>query len=149
METAPVEQVDGFRDDGKQGAAETLVEGTLESEFAAERFSADDVFDILSHAGQRYVLTYLLQSTGPVSLSTLTDYAASQSDSTVDSYFRKHIVIELTHTVLPKLADNGFIEYDREQQLVEPTELTPAVEPYLRVALCQQDHAADLESDRD
>lgn len=147
-ESSPADRVDGFQDDSKHSAAEVLVERTIESSFAAERFSADAVFDILSHPGQRYVLTYLLQSSGTVSLQTLIDYAASESDVAADSYSRRNIVIELTHTVLPKLADNGFIEYDRERQLVEPTELTAIVEPYLRIALVQQERAAELQTHR-
>ncbi len=150
-ESAPTEPVGRFRqaDDRKHSAAETLVEGTVPSSFAAEQFSADATFEILSHPGRRYVLTYLLQSTGTVSLSTLVDYAVSQRDESVDDYFRDNIATELTHAILPKLDEAGFVSYDREQQAVESTELTATLEPYLRLALVQQDHAADLESDRD
>lgn len=135
-------------DSRKHSAAETLVEGTIRSLFAAERFSADAAFDMLSHPGRRYVLTYLLQSTGPVSLSTLLDHAMSQSEAGGNSRFRKDIRIELTHTVLPKLDDHGFVNYDREQQLVERTELTDIVGPYLRLALVQQERAAELAEQR-
>jgi hypothetical protein len=150
-ESAPTEPVGRFRqaDDRKHSAAETLVEGTVPSSFAAEQFSADATFEILSHPGRRYVLTYLLQSTGTVSLSTLVDYAVSQRDESVDDYFRDNIATELTHAILPKLDEAGFVSYHREQQAVESTELTATLEPYLRLALVQQDHAADLESDRD
>lgn len=141
---SPTERVGEFPHDDKHSAAETLVEETIQSLFAAERFSADSVFEVLSHPGRRYVLTYLLQSTGPVSLSTLIDYAISQSEVAADSQFRKEIRIELTHVVLPKIDDFGFIEYDREQQLVSRTELTDSVEPYLRLALAQQDRATEL-----
>lgn len=151
QESAPTEPVGRFRqaDDRKQSAAETLVEETVPSIFAAERFSADATFEVLSHPGRRYVLTYLLQSTGTVPLSTVVDYAASQRDGSVDARFREDIVLEMTHTILPKLDEAGFVNYDRERQEIERTELTATLEPYLRLALAQQDRAAQLKEQRD
>lgn len=134
----------GFDGDAKRGAAETLVEGSIPSSYAAERFSTDEVFEILAHPGQRYVLTYLLQSSGDVPLNSLVEYAVLRSDTASDRKMRDRMVIELTHTVLPKLADYGFIEYDMEHQIIRTTEQTPTVEPFLRLALVQEKRAEQV-----
>lgn len=132
-----------FSDDGAQDGAVALVEGTIESQFVAERFSVDTVFEALAHPGRRYVLTYVLRADTVVSLTELIDYVETQTEAPVDEEFRRKITLELTHTVLPKLEELGFVEYDMERQLVEPTEWTPIVEPYLRVALAQQEQATE------
>jgi len=136
------EQSGGF---GEGSDVATLVESTIESPLVAEQYSVDSTFEILAHPSRRYVLTYLLQSSGAVSLSELIDYAEAQSETGVDPAFRRRIAIELTHTTLPKLEEYGFVEYDMEQQVVESTERTPLVEPYLRVALAQQALATELQ----
>jgi hypothetical protein len=138
------EPIDGFRDNATQTAAKMLVEDTIDSEYVADRYSVDETLEALTQPGQRYVLTYLLQSSEPVPLGDLVYYAAAQTDVAVDSEVRKEIAIELTHTALPKLDEFGFVEYDMETQVVESTELTPVVEPFLRVALAQQERAADV-----
>lgn len=127
-----------FSDDSAQDGATTLVEGTIDSQFVAERYSVDVIFELLAHPGRRYVLTYLLRADTAVSLTELIDYVEGQTETPVDEEFRRKITIQLAHTVLPKLEEFGFVEYDMERQLVEPTEWTPVVEPYLRVALAQQ-----------
>ena len=132
-----------FSDDSNQRVARPLVEGSFESELAARQFDIDAVFETLMDPGRRYVLTYLLQATDTVSLSELVDYAESQVEGGVSNSFRRDITIELTHVTLPKLADLGFIEYDMERQRLERTEQTAVVEPYLRVALAQQELAAE------
>jgi hypothetical protein len=134
----------GFDGDAKRDAAKTLVEGSIPSSYAAERFSTDEVFEILAHPGQRYVLTYLLQSSGDVPLNSLVEYAVLRSDTASDRKMRDRMVIELTHTVLPKLADYGFIEYDMEHQIIRTTGQTPTVEPFLRLALVQEKRAEQV-----
>lgn len=130
-------------------AVRMLVEPTITSERAAEQFSATSVFKTLRHPGRRYVLTYLLKSDGLVTLSQLVDYVIAQTDSSMtDREFRERITAELTHTHLPKLADEGYVEYNLERQIIGPTDLTPLVGPYLALALAQQ-HVATAALDDD
>jgi hypothetical protein len=120
-------------------AVRTLAEGTADAAEASRRLSVDTLFDLLSHPGRRYVLTYLLQSEGYATCSELVDHVVAVSDHTMtDRQFRKRLTSELTHTHLPKLEDRGLIEYNTERQIVSPTAATPTVRPYLRLALTQQ-----------
>lgn len=127
----------------QQRATETLVGGTIDSQFVADRYAVDAMFEVLARPDRRYVLTYLLQSSGTASLTELIDYAVNQSDAAVDETFRQEIAIELTNATLPKLAEHGFVEYDMERQVIETTELTPVLEPYLRLALHQQQRVSE------
>mgnify|MGYP002760865452 CR=1 FL=1 len=55
-----------------------------------------------------------------------------------DRQFRKRVTAALTHTHLTKLEDAGLIDYNTERQIISPTNKTPIVRPYLRLALAQQ-----------
>ncbi len=124
----------------------TLVTDSIESSFAAERCSPDVIFEALSNPGRRYVLTFLLQTSGYVPVSKLVDYVATKSETKMtDDGFRRNVTAELTQTHLPSLEESGFITYNMERQLVIPTELTRLAEPYLRVALLQQQLAETVE----
>jgi hypothetical protein len=127
--------------DAETDAIRTLAEGTADAIEASRRLSVDTLFDLLGHPGRRFVLTYLLQSEseGYATCSELVDHVVAVTDHTMtDRQFRKRLVAELTHTHLPKLEDEGLIEYNAERQIVSPTAATPAVRPYLRLALAQQ-----------
>jgi hypothetical protein len=125
--------------DAETDAIRTLTELTTEAVEASRRLSVDTLFDLLGHPGRRYVLTYLLQSEGYATCSELVDHVAAVTDHTMtDRQFRKRLTGELTHTHLPKLEDGGLVDYNAERQIVSPTAATPAVRPYLRLALAQQ-----------
>lgn len=131
-------------DDGERMAIQTLLEPSITSGFAAEQYDVDTIFDILSHPGRRYVLTYLIQSEGFVSISELVDYVITRtSASMTDSEFRRRVTVELTHTHLPKLEEEGLISYNMERQIVMQTDQTPTVRPFLALALVQQRMAKD------
>jgi len=126
-------------DEGTSTAIQTLIEDTVVSEYAAEQYSINTLFNLLSHPGRRYVLTYLLQSDGFVTISELVDYVTTKTKASMtDDAFRHKVTLELTHTHLPTLAEEGYIKYNMERQLIQSTEKTPAVEPFLRLALAQQ-----------
>lgn len=136
-------------DDVPPEAVRMLALPTVSSEYAAEEFSSNSVFETLKHPGRRYVLTYLLRSEGLVTIGQLVDYVISQiSAETTDREFRERVTAELTHTHLPKLDEEGYIEYNLERQIIGPTDLTPLVEPYLALSLAQR-HVATTALDDD
>lgn len=127
-------------DEDKRAAIYAFVDDSIGSEFAAEQYSVNTIFRTLTNPGRRYVLTYLLQSEGFVTVSELVDYVTNRVDASMtDEGYRRKVTAELTRTHLPDLEENGFIKYNMERQLVMPTETTNAVEPYLRIALVQQE----------
>jgi hypothetical protein len=143
-ESAEAEDDGRTFDEDKEAAIYAFIEHSIESEYAAEQYSVNTLFQILTNPGRRYVLTFLLQSDGFVTVSELVDFVLNRTDASMtDDGFRQEIAAELSHTHLPNLEEEGFIEYNMERQLVMPTELTRIVEPYLRIALAQQKIAAE------
>lgn len=129
-------------------AVQDLAEGTAAAVERSQQFNVSELFDLLSHPGRRYILTYLLQSEGYVTCSELVDHVVAVSEHTMtDREFRKRVTAELTHSHLPKLEQRGLIDYNTERQIVSPTPTTPVVRPYLRLALAQQ-QIADEASER-
>lgn len=129
-------------DSETRDALYALAEHSIESEFAAEQHSTNDIFAVLSNPGRRYVLTYVLQSEGFVTLSELVDYVTTETSAKMtDEEFRRKVTQELSHTTLPELEEAGYIRYNLERQLVLPTEKMPLVEPHLRLALLQSNLA--------
>lgn len=139
---SPVQETTGRPVNDLDAALYAFVNSSVDSTYAAERHSVDTVFEVLTQPGRRYVLTYLLQSDGFVTLSELVDYVLTKTDaSTTDDGFRRELAVELSHRHLPELEEHGFIRYDMERQLVMATDLTGLTEPYLRIALAQADLA--------
>jgi DNA-binding transcriptional ArsR family regulator len=125
--------------DAARAAVETLIEETADAVAGREQFDVGELFEALSDPGRRYVLTYLLQSEGSVACSELVDYVVERTDTGMtESEFRRRVITELTHSHLPKLEAAGLVTYNMERQLVGPTDLTPAVRPYLHLALRHQ-----------
>lgn len=125
--------------EAERTAIETLLSETNASPAVAREEPLDSIFSAISHPGRRYVLTYLLRSDGYVTMSELVDYVMDRtSTENTDEQFRRKVTINLTHTHLPRLAENGFIDYNMERQLIMPTEKMELTAPYLKTALIQQ-----------
>lgn len=120
-------------------AIETLIEGTIGSPAVARGETIDSIFSAIAHPGRRYVLTYLLRSEGYVTMSELVDYVMDRTnEQRQDDELRRDVTITLTHTHLPTLDEEDFVDYNVERQLIMPTEKTPLTAPYLKLALNHQ-----------
>lgn len=99
-----------------------------------DELSPDDVFDVLRNARRRYVLR-ALQQVDSIQLGTLAErIAAREHQTTVDrvsSSERKSVYTSLYQTHLPKLADQGVIDYDRDRGVIELTEAATQLEAFL------------------
>lgn len=103
----------------------------------------DTIFTVISHPARRYVLTYLLRAEGYVTMGEIVDYVINSTDSSTDPQeLRREVTISLTHTHLPLLEDEGFIQYNMERQLIQPTAKTDLAAPYLKVALIHREQTA-------
>ena len=100
--------------------------------------SRDDVFQILSNERRRRVLEQIESEREAVEVTTLVDSiaaaeaAAGQEELDSDStHIRSSVYSALVQTHLPAMEDAGVIEYDRDEQMVRPTDRTREVQLYL------------------
>lgn len=94
----------------------------------------DTVFSILSNSRRRYVLYYLKQRSEPIQLTKLAEHVAAwENETDVDSLEpeeRKRMYVSLYQTHIPKLAETGMVNYDKDAGTVEIAEEANAVDEY-------------------
>lgn len=100
--------------------------------------SLDRVFELLSKERRRYVLYYLEQQDGPVSIDELIEQVATWEvdgvpPSIPEEQF-KHIEVSLYQNDLPKTAEAEYIEYHPKEGVVEATDTPPEVDAILTLA---------------
>ena len=99
--------------------------------------SRDRIFFVLSNYRRRFVLRYLMGTTGPVTLRTLSEeLAAWENDidpGETTSVQRKRAYVSLRQTHLPKLHELGVISYDVQRGITELEEGIEDIEPFLDV----------------
>lgn len=97
--------------------------------------SLDRIFDALAHTYRRRILLFMSErSPRHLDGATLEDVATREE--AVESS-----TVELRHVHLPKLADAGYIEWDRDEQTVRPG---PNFETVASVVQLVDDHRDDL-----
>lgn len=96
--------------------------------------SPDVIFDLLMNARRRYVLHYL-QERSPIRLGELAELvAAAERGTTVEhltSKQRKSVYTSLYQSHLPKLAERGVIEYDRNRGVIALADRAEKLDAYL------------------
>lgn len=97
--------------------------------------SQDTVFDILSNSRRRYVLYYLRQQSEPVQVTTLAENVAAWENETdiesLEEQERKRVYVSLYQTHIPKLADTGLVEYDKDAGTVALADEASSMDEYL------------------
>jgi len=100
--------------------------------------SQDDVFHLLQTPRRRYVLRYLKEREGPVEMRDIAEQVAAwENDTTVEALTsdeRQRVYIPLYQSHLPKLDEEGVVEYDQSRGIVERTELANRFDRYLEVS---------------
>ena len=98
----------------------------------------DEVFTLFSNERRRYVLYYLNQADGKVSIDELVeqihDWETRSSHDSVPSDDYEDIVISLEHNHLPKIEDASHIEFQRENQQIRISGLSPESDILLSVS---------------
>jgi hypothetical protein len=80
-----------------------------------ETLSRDETFHLLQSELRRSTLRYLDAAEGTVSLEDLlTGLVARQADGEPNPETCERVATELVHVHLPKLAEVGVVEYDRD-----------------------------------
>jgi len=130
---------DDGRDDGETAARDGDGEATSGTPGAAS-ISVDELFELLSRPGNRYILTYLVRNDGTVPYADLVEYVVDQGGTPAGlttGEFRNRIAARLAHSNLPKLDDAGLVDYDPTAKTVDATETTEIAVPYLEIAMKQ------------
>ncbi|WP_137285414.1 DUF7344 domain-containing protein [Halorussus salinisoli] len=99
----------------------------------------DTVLDICEHKHRRIVLAALADQHQSLSIDDLVEAIVRHNHHTSPSEAADKVVTRirtgLHHVHLPKLTEAGFIQYDSERQLVEPTAQLEQAESHLSVIL--------------
>lgn len=99
----------------------------------------DAVFVALADEQRRQTLRYFQTvDEDAASVEDLIEYTIDQTDKPLD---RAHLELKFHHVVLPKLADQGVIEYDARSETVM-YDGSPAVEQLL-AAIAELDRSAE------
>lgn len=87
--------------------------------------SLSECHRLLASEQRRFVLDVLAGNTTPIGLEELSAGIAARKDGieTVDDETIERMAIELHHNHLPRLDEAGLIEYEPDNQTVDPTPL--------------------------
>ncbi|EFW91186.1 hypothetical protein ZOD2009_15201 [Haladaptatus paucihalophilus DX253] len=111
--------------------------------------SEDQIYHLLQNERRRNVLRYLHDTEGQVSMRDIAEQVAAwENDSTVQSITsseRQRVYIPLYQSHLPKLDEEGVIEYDQSRGTVTKTETANVLYEYLEPTTT--DDTTDNESD--
>ncbi|QLG29751.1 hypothetical protein HUG10_19290 (plasmid) [Halorarum halophilum] len=108
----------------------------VESESDSQsRLTEDQVFHVLQNQRRRWVLKYLEGRDGQVRMRDIAEQVAAwEHDTTVQaltSKERQRVYIPLYQNHLPKLDEEGIIDYNQSRGIVERTRLADQLNPYL------------------
>lgn len=99
----------------------------------------DSVLDVCQNQHRRIILGALAEEQRSLTLNDLTEAILTYNHQTPRTEASDDVLAEihlsLYHTHLPKLAAEGFITYDSENELVEPTAHLAQAQPTLSTIL--------------
>jgi hypothetical protein len=105
------------------------------SDSEAESLTPDGVFELLSNHRRRMVLYYLRTNGGSVGMQELaTQIASMENEVPVEELTgqqRKRVYVSLYQTHLPKMAEMGTIEYDKDDGVVRIAKRADDIDEYL------------------
>jgi len=94
-----------------------------------------EVYDLLSNARRRFVISYLRGRDEPVELNELSrEVAAWENETDVGSLTDqqiKRVYVSLYQTHVPKLSESGLLEYDQDSGEVSLTSNVAVLDTYL------------------
>jgi len=97
--------------------------------------SQNEVYDLLSNARRRFVISHLRERGEPVDIMELSETVAAwendvERDELTDQQI-KRVYVSLYQTHVPKLRESGIVEYDKEESLVTLTSNVTELDTYL------------------
>ena len=110
---------------------------------ASVELGEDQVYHLLQNERRRNVLRYLHDAEGTVSMRDIAEQVAAwENDSTVQaitSSERQRVYIPLYQSHLPKLDEEGIIEYDQSRGTVRKTDAADVLYEYLEPGTSNDD----------
>ncbi|WP_223301636.1 hypothetical protein [Haladaptatus sp. R4] len=111
--------------------------------------SKDKIFHLLQTPRRRHVLRYLKDNDGIVEMRNLAEQVAAwENETTVQALTsdeRQRVYIPLYQSHLPKLDEEGIIEYNQSRGTVERTELADQLDRYLTVETQTEDDEESIQ----
>jgi hypothetical protein len=97
--------------------------------------SLDTVFDLLRTERRRHVLYYLNERDGEVPVEDVVEAVTDEeTDGPPSSSEFEQVEVSLTHVHLPKAAEAEFIEYDREEEVIQVSGTPPGYDAIVTIA---------------
>ncbi|MFB6176129.1 MAG: hypothetical protein ABEI99_03100 [Halobaculum sp.] len=122
-------------DDESSAEPDTEADADTDSEAEPEPLPLDHVFEVLKNQRRRYVLQYLAETDGPVSMSDLAEQVAAwENDKPVEqltSSERKRVYVGLYQCHLPKMDGMDVVSFNKPRGVIERGPNAPQVEQYL------------------
>jgi hypothetical protein len=100
-----------------------------------DSLSQGEVYDLLSNARRRYVISYLRDHNEPVELTDLSRAVAAWENDTSEEELSdqqtKRVYVSLYQTHVPKLDDSGLVDYNQETGAIQLTSSVNELDNYL------------------
>ena len=95
--------------------------------------SLDEAYGLLADRNRRIVIATLLGSDNSTPVDALVNDVLACIDVSIGDVAetRTHVATQLHHVHLPKLADAGLVEWDRDHEVVSSTERLQALAPFV------------------
>ncbi|MFH5802266.1 hypothetical protein [Haladaptatus sp. CMAA 1911] len=131
-----------FHSDDRE--TQTIPDATVEPEL-----SKNKIFHLLQTPRRRYALQYLKEHDTPVEMRDLAEQVAAWENETnvqaLTSDERQRVYIPLYQSHLPKLDEEGIIEYNQSRGTVKRTKLADQLDQYLTIEIAETDNIAETE----
>ncbi|WP_231189664.1 hypothetical protein [Haladaptatus sp. DYF46] len=122
---------------------------TVPNATAEPELSKDKIFHLLQTPRRRYVLRYLKDREGTVEMRDIAEQVAAWENGTsvqaLTSDERQRVYIPLYQSHLPKLDEEGIIEYNQSRGTIKRTKLADQLDRYLTVDEAEVDDEAETE----
>ena len=115
--------------------ADAAVEQHEQQETVQELLSKDTIFELLKNQRRRDAIQYLKQNDGEAKLGDMAEFiAAKENDidiAQLSSSQRKRVYIGLYQCHLPKMANSGVIDFEKNRGDITLKPMAEQLEPYL------------------
>ena len=99
------------------------------------QLTKDDLFHLLQNQRRRRILKYLQDADGPVDMRDVAEQVAAWENDVpvrqLSSDERQRVYIALYQSHLPKLDEEGVLDYDQDRGRVQRTAVANQLDPYL------------------